>query len=189
MAISPGTPTGWSRPRGSVMYTRTFGKGLPTVTVSPVGQTRDAGAGRGLGGAVAVPDRAAPLQQRLSQPVGERFADGRRRETTVATPAGGDESPPGGGRRHHVGRTAARRSTGSAKRGSPPPRRWRAPGVLRMPARKRCRTSAMSKLMDTTDSTVSPAPMPNSRTRSRIRFVTPRCSMSTGLGRPVEPDV
>ena len=30
-----GTPTGWRRPRGSVMYTRTFGKGLPTVMVSP----------------------------------------------------------------------------------------------------------------------------------------------------------
>ena len=31
----PGTPTGWSRPRASVMYTRTSGNGLPTVTVSP----------------------------------------------------------------------------------------------------------------------------------------------------------
>ena len=53
------------------------------------GQRRDTGAGRGLGGTVAVPDRTAPLQQRLRQPVGERFAAGRRPEATVATPERG----------------------------------------------------------------------------------------------------
>ena len=129
------------------------------------GQPRDVGAARGLGGAVAVPDRAAPLQQRLGQPVGERFAAGRRLETTVATPAGGDESPPGCRRRKHVGRTAQainRLSAAGFAACSAVASTRRAPHA----SAEKMSKSAMSKLMDATDSTVSQAPMPNSLDRA-----------------------
>src|SRR5580698_967330 len=40
-----------------------------------LGQPRDAGDDSGLSGAVGIPDRSTTLQERPSQPVGERLAD------------------------------------------------------------------------------------------------------------------
>ena len=93
MTISPGNADRLESPAG-------IGDVHPHVRQGPahrdgvsLGQPREVGADRGLGGAIGVPDRLAPLQQGLGQPVGERFAARHRRESAVAAPAAATRAP------------------------------------------------------------------------------------------------